>query len=554
MLIKGLRYFILLFVILLAVNSFAQHEYPIYWIQFTDKSNTPYSIDQPEDFLSQRAIDRRNRQQIGISADDLPVDPVYLDSLAGLGARIINISKWFNGVLAEIESSELVEGIEMLSFIQGSPLLVKPVATDKRVSRISGKFDPCKGMADSIYGLSLYQVEMLNGNTLHEQGYRGEGMLVAVMDAGFTNANQISSLQHIWEDGRILAVRDFVKDGLDIFNSHDHGTKVFSIIGGKGEQVLYGSAPEAEFMLLRTEDGLSEYIIEEYNWIAGIEFADSLGADVVNSSLGYSIFDTAFQNHSYEDMDGHTVPVSRAAYMAAQRGMLIVTSAGNSGRDDWYYITAPADAEDILAVGATDPEGEVMDFSSRGPSYDGRIKPDICAQGYRTIAQHPEGQFIYCAGTSCSAPVIAGMVACLWQAMPQETNKSIIEYVKRSGSRYLDPDGDYGYGIPGFLKSAGMINEKLRSTANDKSMFTVFPNPTRDELFLSMNTPAETSYQEITLSISDMSGRKIFTEEQAIANEIFAISLQGVPELASGLYKLIILYGEETHSVLFSKF
>jgi len=553
-LIKRLRYFILICALFPAVSVSGQHEDPIYWIQFTDKSNTPFSIDRPEDFLSQRAIDRRSRQQIEISVDDLPVDPVYIDSMAALGVGIINVSKWFNGVLAEIPSTELAETIEGLTFVKGTPLLVKPGSSDKHESRKNNKLDLCMGMSDSVYGPSLNQMEMLNGNILHEQGYRGEGMLIAVMDAGFSNAHLVSSLQHIWEDGRVLAVRDFVKDSMDIFNSHTHGTRVFSIIGGMQEEILHGSAPEAEYILIRTEDGSSEYLIEEYNWMAGIEFADSLGADVVNSSLGYSIFDSDSQNHSYEDMDGYTAPVSLAAYMAAGRGMIVVTSAGNSGDNDWHYITAPADAEDILAVGATDLLGEVMDFSSRGPSYDGRVKPDICAQGYMTVSQHPDGQFYYCAGTSCSSPVIAGVVACLWQTMPMETNRTIIEYVRRSGSHYLEPDEDYGYGIPGFLKSAGMINEKLRGTPDEDIRFSVFPNPTSQDLFLSMSIPAETSDPEITITITDMFGRRQFTEIRPVTNDIYAIELRGVHELASGLYKLMILYGNDTYSVLFSKF
>ncbi|MGD2034574.1 MAG: S8 family serine peptidase, partial [Bacteroidales bacterium] len=388
------------------------------------------------------------RQNITITGEDLPVDPQYIAGLRDLGLEVINVSKWFNGALVSSDDSLLIDTLDRYAFIRSKPVLVKPALSEKAAIPI-----PDKTISTDVppYGYSSNQIEMVNGWFLHRNQYEGQDMMIAVLDAGFTNADRISSLQHIRNEERIVAVKDFVKDGQSVFASHRHGTLVFSIMGGVVENTIYGTAPGAAYALIRTEDTGSEYLIEEYNWVCGAEYADSLGADVINSSLGYYLFDDQDQDHSFSDLNGSVTPVSIGAGIASSKGMIVVTSAGNTGDDPWLRIIAPGDAFNVLTVGAVDSEKNLAVFSARGPSSDGRVKPDICARGLGTFTQLPDGRIAGCDGTSCSAPVISGMVACLWQSNRNASALEVMESVRKSSSQYLFPDSLYGYGIPDFM-------------------------------------------------------------------------------------------------------
>lgn len=532
---------------------YGQNEAPRYWIGFTDKTHTPYSVTEPEAFLSQRAIERRTKLGIPVTEEDLPVDPAYIDSLIHLDIQVINVSKWFNGAIVAIREPEKLNLLEELEFVKDSFILLRPEMSQAAFKTSASKLEISGKPVNPQYGPSYNQVEMLGGDLLHAAGFKGQGMLIGILDAGFTNADSLSSLQPIWQDGRIVAVRDFVKDGKDIFNSHNHGSQVFSIIGGMAEGILYGTAPGAEFALIRTEDGASEYLVEEYNWLCGIEFADSLGAQVINSSLGYSLFDDSLQNHTYADMDGLSTPISRAASIAATKGMIIVTSAGNSGDDDWYYITAPADATGILAVGATDSTGVITAFSSHGPSYDGRIKPDVCAQGRYTVSQHSGGTFTYCTGTSCSSPVITGMMACLWQSQPEEDPARLIQYLIRNSSQYLNPDGEYGYGIPNFVQTNFMLQNENILPVPGPSGLTLFPNPVESDLYISIRTGTSGDATGITLRIMDTNGRLLYIKEGETEPGWSVVKLADLDFLADGFYIVTVTIGDEILSAPFTK-
>lgn len=300
------------------------------------------------------------------------------------------------------------------------------------------------------YGKGYGQIKMLNGIELHKKGYKGKGMTIAVIDGGFYNADIIPDLQNV----DILGVHDFVNPGHDnVFEEETHGMMVLSTIAMNQPGKMIGTAPEASFWLLRSEDGYTEQLVEEDNWCAAIEFADSIGVDVVNTSLGYTKFDNPADNVKYWELDGHTHMASNSASMAASKGMVLCQSAGNEAfYSTWKLIGVPADADNILSVGALRPDGINTYFSSIGNSADGRIKPDVCAQGEDCAVMNKNGELTTADGTSFSSPITCGMVACFWQAHPNLTAKQVIEAVRMRGSNVEHPDNVFGYGIPDYAK------------------------------------------------------------------------------------------------------
>ncbi len=544
--------------IVLSSSLVGQITEPRYWIEFTDKNNSLYSTHHPEEFLSQRAIERRTRQNISITEQDLPVNREYIDSLERMGLGLINISKWYNGATFSCKDPEIIEELGNISFIASEPKLVRPLALNEKAAhtKINEELEPYPLYSENEYGVSYRQIGMLKGDSLHSRGYNGQNMLIAILDAGFDNADSISSLQHIWQDNRILATRDFVKDGKSLYASNAHGTAVFSIIGGIEPSYLYGSATQAEFTLVRTEEDSSSYyenIIEEYNWVSGAEFADSLGADIISSSLGYSRFDDSSQDHSYEDLDGITTPISIGANIAASKGIVVVTSAGNSAGPPWYKITAPADADSILAIGAVDSSEVITSFSSRGPSFDGRVKPDVCAMGYKNIAQHPDGRLIYCTGTSCSAPVISGLAACLWQAHPEATNLQVVEAINKSADRYLNPDSIYGQGIPDFLLADIILTSLTSESIEDLITFRLFPNPVTNQFNLEIIRKDSTGSKTCLISYIDLLGRNAIIEEIELKDWYTLYQSPSLQTLSTGMYTLRISYESLIYTVPFMK-
>lgn len=548
---QGIKIILAGFFLTAKLLVFAQDEFNKYWVVFTDKNNTPFSLASPNEFLSERSIERRLRQNIELTEEDLPADPQYINALKELGIEVLNVSKWLNGAIIASGDSLLIDSLVAYSFIESAPILIKPSLTDKNLKHInSEKFNIYE---TPLYGYSSNQVEMLKGEFLHRGNFHGQNMLIAVQDAGFTNANEISSLQHIWNEGRVVATRDFVKDNLEFFESARHGTTVFSIIGGIIADSIYGTATKANYALIRTEDGNSEYIIEEYNWICGAEFADSLGADVINSSLGYSLFDDSLQNHSYSDMDGRSTPVSIGANIAASKGMVVVCSAGNSGNSEWFRITAPSDAQEIMAIGAVNSEENIASFSSRGPSYDRRVKPDICAQGIRTICQTAGGVVSFCSGTSCSAPVITGLTACLWQANPTATSGKIIESIIKSATQYENPDSLCGYGIPDFIFADRYLKDINAPPVNNIVSYNLFPNPVREFFYLEILRPLDAVDGNALVSFYNLLGTVVKTEEIEISGIHSVLEFKDLESLMTGLYYIKIEFPGGVHTLPFMK-
>lgn len=525
---------IVFFSILFASTTKAQVAPNTYWIEFTDKNNSPYSTDRPHEFLSEKAIHRRLKQSIAITHSDLPVTPHYVDSLKALGMSIHNTSKWLNGVVAISSDSVLLDTIHKLSFVKHTPLL-KSSKTPNNLNHSAQK------KATAPNSTSALQLSMLKLNYLHDNNIQGADILIGVLDSGFENADSLESFQHLWNENRIIAIADFVKDGANIFETHYHGTIVTSIIGGYWQDMHTGAAPKANYALIRTEDANSEYLIEEYNWVSGAEYADSLGVDVINSSLGYSEFDDSTQNHNYADLDGKTTPISIAAALAARKGIIVVTSAGNSGNKNWHYITAPADADSVLTVGAVNNEEQITDFSSRGPTADNRIKPDVSAMGKNTIGQKQVGKLSTCTGTSCSSPLIAGLAASLLSAYPHCSAQEIIKAIKESSNYYNTPNNEYGYGIPNAVLASEIL-ESISDSTNKLTNIRLFPNPTKHNAYVIIEIPWLKGSSEGDVTLIDLKGSQLHKNIVPLKKglNIFIVEQTSLLEPGYYIYNVVI--------------
>ncbi len=462
-----------------------------YWISFANKTGTPFSINRPDQFLSARSIERRKKQSIAITETDLPPNPTYISELRGVGNITVNYtSRWFNGALVFSPNGTEIKTISTLPFVYRVEL-VKPLP-DKipdhlNFSSVPDKFEGLKriqqvrsighkGHKSGIdLGLMTQTIQQLNGHTLINRGYLGNGMMIGVLDAGFSNVDLLPAFGHIMAEGRLKGVKDFVDLNQNIYNSHAHGAVVLSVMAANLPGQLFGTATGANYWLIRTEDGASEFKIEEYNWLAGAELADSAGVDIINSSLGYTEFDDPLQNYTYLQMDGKTTVVARAANFAHERGIVVVASAGNSGQSPWHHIVSPSDAPGALSIGAVNARGVRAPFSSVGPSADLRVKPDIMAHGWAVPVVPPSGIIGTISGTSLSSPVISGLIAALWQKSPNATAKQIYDAVRASSSQYLAPDQFFGYGIPDFAIASRILSSMLNQP--NAGQLYVFPNP-----------------------------------------------------------------------------
>lgn len=453
--ITKLLFLIFIFIFSSTSTVLAQGSTPItkkYLIEFSDKNNSPYSIQNPTEFLSARAIERRKRQNIPISSSDFPVNPDYIQGLTSFTLDIIHTSKWLNMALV-LADEAVMERIERLKFVK-SVTYVGKNSGSRLILRRSGKArddSPAGEKTEEKYGFAEFQNTSINVNSLHDQNYRGKGILIAVLDGGFSNADIMPFFDKVRTEKRFYEHKDFVEGDDYVFDTSSHGSQVLSVMASDIPNVLVGSAPDASYVCLKTEDNSGEYRAEECNWIAALEYADSLGADIINSSLGYTTFSDASMNYSYENLDGKTSIATQAAEIAFTKGMIVVNSVGNEGNTSWKYLDVPADGENVLAVGATDQAGYKTKFSSYGPTPDGRIKPDVSALGKDIAVASIYGTKVKMTkGTSFSSPLVAGAIASLWQAVPNRTNIEIIAAIKLSADRAAKPNNELGYGIPDF--------------------------------------------------------------------------------------------------------
>jgi serine protease AprX len=506
-----------------------------YLVYFKDKSQTNYSINQPDKFLSVRSIARRQKQNITIKERDLPVSENYIDSLKKYQCSVWYKSKWLNAAYIYINDTNIVQQTLLKkTFIKKIDFL-KPeaeVISDNSVSSSKKRKAERIQINHSDYGSSLNQINMICADEMHNNGFHGEGIQIAIMDGGFYRANTLPFLDSLYRSNSVLGTYDFVDRRTDVYSiTSDHGTSVLSCLAAYAKGSMIGTAYKAQYYLFRTEDVATEYPIEEANWLIAAEKADSLGVDIISTSLGYKDFDLSWLNHPYSDFDGKTTIISKAANAAASVGMLCVVSAGNDGNSKNKYIAPPSDSDSVLTVGAVDNQGNIASFSSYGPTFDGRIKPDVVALGVGSAIGTSNGNVTFGNGTSFATPILCGMVAGLWQAFPFLTNLEIMEHVKKSGSRVQNPDFRYGYGIPCFKKILMLVNGKNNLVLCDEH---IFPNPFTNQT-LNLLTDISERGKRLVVEVLDISGKIVFIQTIEDAQQSNKLDISG-NNLSAGLY------------------
>ena len=551
------NYLLILLFLFFSLNSSAQ--FTRYIVRFKDKAGTPFSINDPSQFLSARAIARRSRQHVAIDETDLPVVPRYIDSVRLSGnVTILDESKWLNQVciattdsvaLAKINTFPFVITTQPLKRMAASQITLKNESDgsvnrnkfNEQINNVTNVASP-SGITGNYYsyGNSFGQINIHNGEYLHNKGFHGEGMLIAILDAGFYHYQSLPAFDSVNANHQVLDTYDYVHDDSSVNEQYFHGMQCFSTIAGNIPGQLVGSCPKANFLLYESEDVTSESPVEEQYWAAAAERADSAGADVITTSLGYSTFDNPIFNYTYADMNGHTTLIAQEASMAARKGMIVLAAAGNEGDDSWHYITTPADADSIISVGAVDNTGTVAAFSSYGPSSDGRVEPVAASVGVGTAVSSTTGPITTGDGTSFATPNLAGLVTCLWQAFPGFTNMEIINAVIKSSSIYNDPDDRIGYGIPDFEKAYdNLLQQSILQNADSilgNSNIKIYPNPFKDQ-FIVLIKPQNTATG--TFRLYDVVGKLYFTKQVSLQQGMTqVINFANMQPLQKGMYIL----------------
>jgi len=492
------------------------------WVYLTDKLDVASAIANPITILTQKAIDRKTKHSVVIDSKDVPVNEAYISTLKGeTGITVMAKSKWFNavhvrGTAANINNLTALGFVDYVDFADNG-------LDAKRISYPKDKFEIENRRVVFNYGSTQNQVEMINADNLHVADYTGTGVTVAVIDAGFSNVNSMAPFSRLRNAGNLMGGYDFVDRTSNIYasTSSDHGVKVLSCMAGYVLNQFVGTAPDATYYLFRTEDAASENPVEESYWVEAAERADSLGVDIINTSLGYKGYDNSNYSHVSADLNGNTTYITKGANIAFDKGLMLVNSAGNAG---FSGVNAPADAAGVFTIAAVDSNGDYAWFSSVGNGTQPTPKPDVAARGDNTFVIGSNGVIVQNDGTSFSSPVMAGGIACLMQALPNMTNSEIMQLARDSGSQSASHDFFIGYGIPD-LQSA--LNMTLDTSVSIGAEFKVFPNPIQNILQVSFPENIERT----TLTIYDILGKQII--EILIFQDYKAINLEQLP---SGIY------------------
>ena len=531
---------------LLLISSFLGFSQEDAWVYFTDKPDSTIYLANPLTMLTQKSLDRRTAQNIALDIKDVPISPSYITQITNAtGITVMAKSKWLNAlhIRGSVTDIQQLSTLSFVNSIQFANATLNANASGKSAStvNIEAVNKTLETQINFAYGNSNNQIQMLGGDLLHQQNFTGTGKTIAVLDAGFPGVNTALPFQRLFTNNLLLGGYDYVNQSTNFYTGGTHGTLVLSTMGGYVENSLVGTAPDASYYLFITEDVNSENPVEESYWVEAAEEADRLGVDIINTSLGYFGYDNPNYSYTYEDMNGVTSFISRGADVAFSRGIICVTSAGNSGSTANPHISVPADAINTLAIGAVNAAGLYTSFSSIGPSFDGRVKPDVVAQGVQAVVSDPSGNIGTANGTSFSGPITAGMVACLWQALPTKTNAEIIQIIKESGSIFANPTPQLGYGIPNYNTA---LSTALGINVIKKDSFLLYPNPVKD--VLNINT---TDFSpDTTLLVYSSLGQKVL-ETKAISAH-FSVP---VSQLPSGVYFCKISSGKLNTTKTFIK-
>ena len=520
------------------------------WLYLKDKPSSGTFLASPLTMLSQRALDRRAAQSIDLDSKDVPVEVSYYSQIKNAtGITVLAKSKWLNAIHVQGSETDIKNLKTTFSFVHNIEFANKSLNAKGKFSQKSSQRKKKNKFAKTNttfnYGDASNQIEMLKGDYLHEQDFTGKNAQIAIIDAGFPNVNTLAAFKRLRDNNQILGGYDFVERDEDFYTGHNHGTHVLSTIGGYIENEFVGTAPDASFYLFRTEDAANEVPLEESLWVEAAERADSLGVDVINTSLGYSTFDDSKYDYSYADMDGKTTFITRGAEIGATKGMLIVVSAGNEGNNPWHYISAPADAPSVITVGAVNNVGNIAAFSSFGPTSDNRVKPEIVAKGQSaSIIHYNSGLTSTSNGTSFSAPIIAGLIACLNEnkgftlKSTNQSSKNLNEYLKqavyKSADKYNNPTDQYGYGLPNFEVALANYVSSLSVDENVLQKVAIYPNPISNTFTLDVNN---VDLSGLNIQIFNVIGEKVF-EKRNLKNKTIDVSI-----LNSGIYILKLMSG-----------
>ncbi|MEN9489273.1 MAG: hypothetical protein RL494_1538 [Bacteroidota bacterium] len=529
---------LLIVLFLSSISIFAQEDA---WVFFNAKPNSAAFFTNPLTELTQRSLDRRTTQGIALDFKDAPIHQPYVDQVENTtGITVLAQSKWLNmvhvqGLQIDITALSVLPFVDHIQYAKHTlNPVVNPILTTGVTQKMSAYNKWQETQVNYNYGTSATQIQMLNAHVLHQNDYTGAGKIVAIMDAGFPGVNTTAPFQRLRDNGLILGGYDFVNNSNNFYTGYHHGTQVLSNMGGYADNQLVGTSPNAQYYLYITEDVNNEAPIEESNWIEAAEQADRLGVDVINTSLGYFIYDNPDYSYTYSQMTGNVSVMSRSADIAFTRGMICVTSAGNSDGSANPHIGAPADAALNVTVGSVTSAEEKSGFSSIGPAFGGRIKPDLMAMGTASVVARQDGSIGTNNGTSFASPILAGAITSFWSAFPNKTNAEIVQFVKASADRYSNPNNSYGYGIPDFQLA---LNTALSTVKFNVNSFNIYPNPATSEITIS----SQDTMMGSSIKFYNNLGQLVL--EKNIDNQIQKISLQS---LNSGVYYYNIASAEKT--------
>ncbi|MDP1726500.1 MAG: S8 family serine peptidase [Bacteroidota bacterium] len=526
---------------LFGLNLHAQQKY--YFVAFKNKPNYKSQLSQPLSYISKKAVERRLKNRVPLNVNDIPPDSAYLEQIRKFPLMMYGNSRWLNGVVILTGYINIIDTLEDLDFVSKvvylgpqSPFIEEDQASntalDEQISILEQTFETKPLVNDTLFlGKSFKQINQLNARQLLLNNKNGKGVLIAVIDAGFKNADQLKALKPLFNEGRIFATYDFVEKEEEVFDDDEHGLAVLSCMAAFEPGSIMGTAHKANYILLRSENAASEYLLEEYLWTLAAEYADSAGVDIINSSLGYTKHDDKKMGHKYSDLDGETTIITQAAEIACSKGILVFVSAGNEGNETWKQLSTPGDAEHVLTVGAIDDLGVMANFSSTGPTADRRIKPDLVALGKSTSVLSASGKVYFGNGTSYACPVLAGTAAILMELAPNKSPQQIKDVMVLSGSNFYKPDKYLGSGIPDIELCSRILCTRDDSlldarVLDDNNLYVLIHCKTDQKITLLLSEPKEGELTKSTFSVKKGPNRLLVKGYKKRPGGMYHLSVQ----------------------------